>query len=525
MEAELQYLIRHAIHDYAKNRLRQGGDPEGHAKALDFLQSGLLSDQERNGFAAELARHARLARQSGSPAIQRALTDIEHHYLSIAYRRALADSRLPEALALAERLAAHDDVSAHDRSDALLKVSVALRMDQRHDEAVEFARRALAAAEGPNQQAWTEQELANALVMGRNLEEAEEYYARALDRAGENQDGRLEAAALCNLGSVRRQQGRGQEAGVLYRRAIEVGREAGARDYEGTAHLQLGYLLTMQGEEAAAESELRLAVEVLEETSKALYRVDAASNLGDIATRAGRYEEAEKYIELALAIAREFGYRPGLAQALNYAAIFYDESGRPQEALLALRESVEVARESGDQMNLAYGLTNLGLALLRAEQLKESADALDQARAAAQLARNPYAEGGAVSGLGDVRRKQGALMEAWNLYEHAVHLMDMAGYPPGALRNRIKLSAVNGASGDAGPARDTLRELVSRAEELGARDEYELASVELARVEERLGDHAAAVLAWQKAVKVAAGEPAKRRLESELAAARQRASS
>ena len=525
MEAEQHYLVRHAILDYAHSRLRTGADPERHARALDFMQSGLLTEQERNGFAAEMARHARFAQQTGSPASRRALVDIEQHFLNTAYRRALNESRVPEALALAERLAAHEDITARDRSDALLKVSVALRLDHRHEEAIGLARRALEAAAEDQQRAWAEQEMANALMMARKLEEAEEAYSRALSHAQALHDGRLETAALCNLGSVRRQQGRGQEAAVMFRRAIDVGEEAGARDYEGTAHLQLGYLLIMQGEEPAAEQELKAAITVLEGTGKAIYRVDAASNLGDLATKAGRFAEAEHYIELALSIARELGYRAGLAQALNYAAMLYDESGRPGDALAMLQESIEVARETGDHMNTAYGLTNLGLALFRQGELEAAAEMLEQARAASQLARNPYPEGGAVSGLGDVRRKQGALMEAWNLYEHAIHLMDMAGYPPGAVRNRIKLAAVNAESGDAATARDALLELREQAEQLGARDEYELASVELARTEERLGNHAASVQAWQLALKVAAGQPSRQRIQEELDAALARAGS
>ena len=517
MDAELQYLIRHALLHDTNQRMQAGGDPERHAWALEFLKTTLLSETERNRFAAEMALHVRLARQTGSPASRRAQTEIEQHYLGVAYRRAINDHRVPEALALAEQLAMHQDVPARDRSDALLKASVALRMDHRHEEAIKLAQRAMESASDDQQRAQAQQELANAYIFARELELAEEGYNRVLENSRESGDQRLESAALCNLGSVRRQQGRGQEAEVMFRRAIEVGREGGSREYQGTAHLQLGYLLGMSGREAEAETQLKSAIEVLEGTNKTMYRVDAASSLCDLATRAGNYAQAERYMELAMGIARQLGYRTGLAQAMNYGAMLFDAMGRGADVHRMLREAIEIARETGDQMNIGYGLANLGAQLLGDGKLDEAEQAFEQAQEAGRLARNPYIEGGGHNGVGDVRRAQGRLMEAWTCYEHSAHLMDMAGYPPGVLRANIKLAALTRETGDAAQSAERLRELQASAREAGLRGEFELASSELARALESLEDFAGAVAAWEHALEAADGTAAQGAIQQGLA--------
>ena len=224
-----------------------------------------------------------------------------------------------------------------------------------------------------------------------------------------------------------------------------------------------------------------------------------------------------------MAIARELGYRAGLAQALNFAAIVQDEAGRAEPALAFLRESIEIAREAGDVMNIAYGLVNLGAALQRGGRLDEAEEVFARAEEAAQQARNPYAEAGAVGGTGDVCRKQGRLMEAWTKYEHAAHLMDLAGYPPGVVRMRIKLAGVDAETGDAAKACEALAALRDRAEELGSREDYESACVELARANERRGEWDEAVAAWQLALDAAPGAPAREALGANLRRARQMA--
>ena len=523
MHAETDYLIRHALLHDSESRMRAGDDPAKHAWAVEFMKTTLLSDNELERHAAEMARHARLAQHTGSPASQRVMKELELHFLNVAYRRALNESRVPEALVLAERLVAHDDAAPRDRADALTKTSAALRLDHRFDEAIAFAQRAFEVAVDSAQQAWAQQELANAYSMARKIEEADEAYGKALQAAQDLHDTRLETSALCNLGSIRRQQGRGDEALILFRRAIEVGREAGARDYEGTAHLQLGYLLGMQGKVAEAESELKLAIDVLAGTAKAMFRVDACSHLGDLAMRGGDFETAGRYVELAMSIARELGYRAGLAQALNFAAMLHDEIGRTDAALDFLRKSIEIAREAGDIMNVSYGLVNLGAALQRNDRLEQAEQAFEQAEQAAQQARNPYTEAGAVGGIGDIRRKQGRLMEAWTKFEHAAHLMDMAGYPPGVVRMRIKLAGIDAESGDAAKACGALTELRDRAEELGSREDYENACIELARAYEKLSQWQPAAEAWQQALDAAPGAPARHALLASLRHAQQKA--
>ena len=474
MDAETYYLLHHAVlHDATSRLLPPAESAARHAWALGRLKGAAFQDADQLAHAERMPHHARLAQ---TPA------ELEIGYLNVAWRQAIRDHRIAEALVLVERLSGLKEVTLHDRVDALLKTSVALRLDQRPKEGAEYATRALELAESKVQRAWAYQELGNALNTSRRIEEADDAYQQALKLARECGDGRLQAGALCNLGSIRRQGGRAEEAQVLLKEALRVAREAGAADYEGTSHLHLGFLCSLRGKRAEAKAEFEQALAALENTSKEIFRVDACYHLGDLALQDGDFATAERYVELALAIARRLGYRTGLTQALNIAAMVHDAAGRIDDAIGALREAVSVARENGDLLNAAVGLTNLGHALLRVSRLDDAEETFTQAEEAAERGRNTYAAGFAASGLGDVRRKRGRLVEAWMTYERAIQLMDIAGFKPGVVRVRAKLGGVMAESGEVEAGVAQLQECVATAQQMGLREEYDLATTELARV-------------------------------------------
>ena len=101
--------------------------------------------------------------------------------------------------------------------------------------------------------------------------------------------------------------------------------------------------------------------------------------------------------------------------------------------------------------------------------------------------------------------------------------MDMAGYPPGVVRMRIKLAGIDAESGDAAKACVVLTELRDTAEELGSREDYENACIELARAYEKLSQWQPAAEAWQQALDAAPGAPARHALLASLRHAQQKA--
>jgi tetratricopeptide (TPR) repeat protein len=471
VDAETYYLLNHVILSDAANRmLPPAQNAARHAWALEHMKN-----RQDNACVAQSA-HASPSNATGDTP-----TEFEIRYLSVAWREAIRDHRIAEALVLVERLSGLKEVTLHDRVDALLKTSVALRLDQRPREAAEYAARALELAESARQRAWAYQELGNALNTARRIDEADDAYQQALKLARECGDGRLQSGALCNLGSIRRQGGRSEEALVLLKEALRVAREAGATDYEGTSHLHLGFLCSLRGKRAEAKAEFEQALAVLENTGKEIFRVDACYHLGDIALQDGDFATAERYVELALAIARRLGYRTGLTQALNIAAMVHDAAGRRDASIAALREAVSVAKENGDLLNAAVGLSNLGYALFRTARLDEAEETFTQAEEAAELGRNTYAAGFAAGGLGDVRRQRGRLVEAWMTYERAIQLMDIAGFKPGVVRLRAKLGGVMAESGEVDAGVAQLQRCVVTAQEMGLPEEVDFATNELAR--------------------------------------------
>lgn len=204
MDAETHYLVRHALLHDAAMRNQPGENAERHAWALEFMKNTLLGDAELERYADEMARHARAAQSSQSPAVRRAMVEMEAHFLDQAYRRAVRDFCIPEALVLVERLLKLEGVSKRDQAEALLKTSAVLRMDNRPLEAAEKARRALELAENAVQRARATVELGNALNTARDLEQADETYQQGLDLTREAEDGKLEAGvrAVANGGSM-----------------------------------------------------------------------------------------------------------------------------------------------------------------------------------------------------------------------------------------------------------------------------------------------------------------------------------
>lgn len=483
MFAETYYLVRHAILLDAASRLMPPAEAAARqAWAQEAMKHGLFGDGQE-AYAEQLARYTQFAGTAQSPGTARAISDLEVHYLNVAWRRAIREHRIPEALVLVERMTSLADIALHDRVEALIKTSVALRLDQRPQLAAEHAARARELAESPGQRAWATQELGNAFNTSRRVEEADEMYQQALHLARDCGEDRLHAAVLCNLGSIRRQQGRGDEALLLLDEAVRIGRECGAADYQGTAHLHLGFLHGMAGRTKQARENLQAAIEVLENTGKEIFRVDACYHLADVAHRDGDTAAAEQHVEVALAAARRIGYRTGLTQALNIAAMLHDAAGRGDDALAALREAVSVARESGDHLNAAVGLTNLGFALLRADRLEEAEDSFSAGEEAAEIGRNTYAAGFAAGGLGDVRRKRGRLIDAWVTYERAIQLLEIAGVKPGVVRMRAKLAGVMAESGEVEPAITQLHECIASATHMGLQEELEIAETELAKAQ------------------------------------------
>lgn len=483
MDAETHYLVRHALNHDTAMRNQPGENAERHSWALEFMKSTLLNDSELERYAAEMAHHARAAQSVQSPARRRAMIEMEAHYLDQAYRRAIRDFAIPEALVLVERLLSLEGVSGRDRAEALLKTSTVLRMDSRPQEAADYARKALDQAGNAAQRARATVELGNALNTAREIEQADETYQQGLRLARELNDGKLEAGVLCNLGSIRRQQGRIEESRIFLNQAVHVAVESGAREFEGLAHLHLGYLSGMQGEHDEAKNHYMAAFEKLEGTTREVFRVDASYHLGDLALQEGDAATAEQYVESALAIARRLGYRTGVSQALNIEAMVHDAAHRTEDVFASLREAIAISLESGDLLNAAMGFCNLGHNLFSEKRLDEAEEAFGKAVDAASAGRNQQAGAMAMGGLADINRARGDRMKAWTQYEHAAQLMDMVGHPPGVLRIRIRLGSVMAESGDTAQGVATIQDCIKQAEASELVEELRLAREELAIVQ------------------------------------------
>jgi tetratricopeptide (TPR) repeat protein len=186
-----------------------------------------------------------------------------------------------------------------------------------------------------------------ALHQQRQWHEAEQLYGLILERDPDH------LGALCGLGSIRRQQGKRDDAILLYRRA------AVAVPHSADVQLSLGVIFAAldHTDEAIACYRAVLAIRPK--------HIDAHNSLGNALLALGRAEEAVAHYQKILRI------REDHAEAHNNLANALCALHRPQEALVHLRRAIV------NNPSFVQAHCNLGLVLA---QLDRHEEAIEQYR-------------------------------------------------------------------------------------------------------------------------------------------------
>ncbi|MBX3459100.1 MAG: hypothetical protein KF696_03910 [Planctomycetes bacterium] len=348
--AEANYLFRHALlRQAAYDLLPPTQRAAMHRAALELL--------EHTAPAIELAHHARAAQDGAAGPALADLQAAEARWCDIAADHAIATFRNDEAARLLDRVLLLPGVDKATQIKALCRRATVAHTLGRTHEPLEFAQRALHAAEALDNRAL----LGMALRVCGNACLDSAHNAKALDymrRAAEVLDGtgntRELAYALTRLSSAEWLAGNFDKGLALAGRAEAMARQAGDRNLAMRARMNAVNLLAQSDRSADATAML--------EQMGPIDGADLATQLNYCATRgivnhyAQRLDEAARWYAEAVARARQGGIQREVARGLTNLGNLSNGAARYAQAMEEHAGAEGIAREIGDVRVLWYAL-------------------------------------------------------------------------------------------------------------------------------------------------------------------------
>ncbi len=193
------------------------------------------------------------------------------------------------------------------------------------------------------------------------VEEAIEYYKKALEIARETKDRRAEGTWLGNLGRAHNALRKMEEAIEYYKKALQIARETKDRRAEGTVlgNLGLAYnaLRNVEGAIEYYKKALQIAREIKDRRAEGIW----LGNLGLAYDALRKIEEAIEYYKKALQIAQEIEDRRNEGVWFGNLGFAYSHLGNIKDAIKLLEKALEIAQEIGDRRNEGIWFENLGV--------------------------------------------------------------------------------------------------------------------------------------------------------------------
>jgi tetratricopeptide (TPR) repeat protein len=172
---------------------------------------------------------------------------------------------------------------------------------------------------------------------GGRLEEAEDWFRRSLAIKEELGDRPSMAITYDALGRIAQDGGRLEEAEDWYRRSLAIKEELGDRPGMAPTYHQLGMAAQDGGRLEEAEDWYHKAISIFEELGDRPNMASTYHQLGRIAEYGGRLEEAEDWYRRSLGIEQELGNRPGMAISYAVLGLLAENRGH---AMLALQQNI-----------------------------------------------------------------------------------------------------------------------------------------------------------------------------------------
>ena len=248
-------------------------------------------------------------------------------------------------------------------------------------QAAETYRRALAYLQGLPENDWTRNGVAGmyhqlgmtAQHRGQ-LDEADDWYRKALTIFGDLSDRPRLAAVYHQLGITAQHRGQLDEADDWYRKALTIFEDLSDPPHMAAVYHQLGRTAQHRGQLDEADDWYRKSLAIKEELGNRPGMAITYHQLGMTAQDRGQLDEADDWYRKSLAIEEELGNRRGMAITYHQLGNTAQNRGQLDEADDWYRKSLTILQELSDQPHLAAVYHQLGITAQHRGQLDEADD-------------------------------------------------------------------------------------------------------------------------------------------------------
>ncbi|PSL46000.1 DNA-binding SARP family transcriptional activator [Saccharothrix carnea] len=275
------------------------------------------------------------------------------------------------------------------------------------------------------------------------------------------------------------------DASTIHECALRAARRAGDETMLAAALTNLGALRRLLGDYDQAARHLREAIGLHRRTGDHYGAARALSNLGIVEERQGDHDAAAASQREALAVHQRLGNEYGVAAVLLNLGNAYNRPGHHHRAAEHLEGALELFCRLDDAIGQASALSNLGDVCGSLRRFPDAVRHLDRARELFQRLNHDYGVAVTLSNLGNVHRRLGDWSQAHHCYTSALPIFRDIGHRYG------EASALNGLAealrglGRFGEARAAHADALRIATETGDQDERDRARTGLAVVLEQ----------------------------------------
>ena len=276
-----------------------------------------------------------------------------------------------------------------------------------------------------------------AATVSQQFPKAVEQYITLLDQAPDSE----RANAYLELGRAYQRTENIDKAQEYYQKAIEKDSQSAA------AHLRLAILYGRRQELKNAEEAFNKAEFFYEKMSNQEGRAEVFYQRG-VLVAANQLPEAKKHLESALEISQNAKNEYQIVKTkLQLSALAYSQ-GDTQKATELATEAIDRAKNNRIQYLATSGLIDLGFALMYEAKLDEAEKRLKQALEFAERDKSRSNEARATYALGALSRQKGNPDEAIKLIEKALTFYREAGYPKETSTALIELATAHSDKGE-----------------------------------------------------------------------------
>ncbi|MEM7353005.1 MAG: tetratricopeptide repeat protein [Acidobacteriota bacterium] len=247
------------------------------------------------------------------------------------------------------------------------------------------------------------------------------------------------AGSTARLGLLLAARGQPDKAEHELDTALALTRRIGDRHLEAWVLNHLGTLHYGRGQLEKAEATYRQALQISRATDNQLTAADLSSNLGMLAYQRGNDVEAERFYLDALTVYRQIAPERRIGTENNL-AILYRDRGALERARLLWEEVLVGAANSGFVRGQAWTLTNIGLVLLDAGDLRQAQQRLQAAESIWQCLESPRGESDTLRALGEVHLAAGHADLARPLFDQAADVAESRGESVAVAIARVRLA-------------------------------------------------------------------------------------